>query len=166
MFLYGLYICGNYTLENGKTACQLNFSVYWTIFMFILLMLSEKSIMAFFFNFCLFKKFGKFSFGVYLLHYDLLNVVKLFESVYLDRSYLIFGFELFFALFFGMIFFYMVEYPFMNIGNLIINMMPIPKQPNEIIPFTPFKYVLSTSLSIIYFFSLFCFYLFFYYYIF
>ena len=166
MFFYGLFMCTDDYLKNGRTACQFKFSVFWTIFMFILLMVSEKSIITLFFNFPLFKKFGKFSFGVYLLHFDILNLVRLFNNITSNRSYLIFTLELAFALFFGMGFFYAVEYPLMYIGNLIMNMLPMPTQSNEIIPSLQFKYVSSTSLSIIYFITLVFFYLLFFYYIF
>ena len=72
-----------------------------------------------------FKKFGQFSFGVYLLHYEMFNVVYWFENtVVLKYPIMIIILELIISFTAGMIFFYLIENPMMNIGILIIKCLP------------------------------------------
>jgi peptidoglycan/LPS O-acetylase OafA/YrhL len=158
-FIYGLMLTtSSYMGHSIVGFCHYKYSVYWSCFI-ILLLLHQKSLFSVLINLSIFKKFGQFSFGVYLLHYEMLNVVYWFENtVVLKYPIMIIILELIVSFTAGMIFFYLIENPMMNIGNLIIKCLP--EQSNGNIFQKNSIYLTKHLISIIKFLFIFLFYFF------
>ena len=106
-----------YYYEKYKYSCQFTYGFYWSIFIFLMLF-AEKSNFTEFINYRVFKSYGKYSFGIYLLHHDAFMIARL---LYKDMSGLEFIFlTLCFSYLIGMLFFHIVEVPSMNLGNHLI----------------------------------------------
>ena len=120
MFLYGIKISSSFFIGNYYF-CDFKYGIYWSVFMFFLL-LEERSHFTEIINLSIFKKFGKYSFGIYLFHYEgfrIVNIIK--KNNFMNKSNIeIIIIELFFAFIFGMIFFHFVENPSMKFGNYLI----------------------------------------------
>ena len=106
-----------YYYDKYKYSCQFKYGFYWSIFMFLMLF-AEKSNFTDFINFRVFRNFGKYSFGIYLLHHDAFMIARLMNN---DISGLELIFlTLFFSYLIGMLFFHIIEVPSMNLGNYLI----------------------------------------------
>ena len=125
IFIYGLMLTtSSYMGQDIVNFCHYKYSVYWACFI-ILLLLHQKSLFSFIINLFIFKRFGKYSFGIYLFHFEALNVIYSIEKTkIMEYRPVIMIIELFSAFLFGMIFFYLIENPLMNLGNLIIRYLP------------------------------------------
>ena len=125
MFIYGLMLTtASYMGQDIVYFCHYKYSIYWACFI-ILLLLHPKSLFSFIINLLIFKNFGKFSFGIYLLHFEALNVIYLIENTkIMEYRPVVMIIQLFSAFLFGKIFFYLIENPLMNLGNLIIRHLP------------------------------------------
>ena len=68
------------------------------------------------------KKFGFYSFGMYLLHWETFKVVKYFsENNIIGQTSIEYTIlEFFIIYFYGVIFFHLIENPAMNLGDYII----------------------------------------------
>ena len=127
MFLYGIKWSSTYftTLPFFQEGCQFKFSIYWSIFIFVIL-LDKRSMFKDFLNFSFLKKSGKYSFGIYLLHVeiygiiDFLKVNNLIGKTFIETLIA----EIFLVYYFSKLFFYLIENPGMNIGNLLIKKIP------------------------------------------
>ena len=122
MLLYGAKQSTVYYDVNSYS-CQFTYGLYWAIFMLILLFLEKQnSIFSEFLNVSLIKNFGKYSFGIYLLHHDGLYGVQYLNKLnYMNKS----GIEmiilaLIIAYVLGLIFFHLIEVPSMNFGKYLI----------------------------------------------
>ena len=123
IFLYGLKLSSTFFIRN-KPFCHLKYSIYWSLFILHILF-TESSHFKDLINFQLLKKFGKYSFGIYLFHYEGFRVVNFFKiNNFINKSNIeIIIVELFVSYFYGMIFFYLIENPSINIGNNLIKMI-------------------------------------------
>ena len=121
MFFYGCKQSSIY-YDNHSYSCQFTYAIYWVTFMVLLLLLEENSYFLEFMNLSILKGFGKYSFGIYLLHYyGLMSVHYLTSKTLMNSS----GYEkiIFTATVcygFGFIFYHLVEVPSMNIGKYLI----------------------------------------------
>ena len=120
MFLYGLKRCSG-MFKKDDFPCTLKFSIYWSFFMFLIL-LQDRGFIKDLFNFSFLKKCGHYSFGIYLLHIEtfaLANFIR--NNGFMNQSaieLIILVIVICYA--YGAIFFHFIENPAMNMGNLII----------------------------------------------
>ena len=119
IFLYGLKISSRFFFKNPL--CDFKYSVYWAFVIFALL-LEERDSFTEIINLPIFKIFGKYSFGVYLLHYEGFQIVQyLKNNNIMNQSFMeIIVLELFISLLYGILFYYLIENPSMIFGNYLI----------------------------------------------
>jgi peptidoglycan/LPS O-acetylase OafA/YrhL len=120
MFIYGLKQCSGFFM-GGKFYCSLVYAIYWTLFIFIILN-HDRSLVLDFLNFSFFKKCGLYSFGIYLLHMESFAAVSyLRNNKFVSQSALeIVILDIFICYIYGIVFYYVIENPAMNIGNYLI----------------------------------------------
>jgi peptidoglycan/LPS O-acetylase OafA/YrhL len=128
MYIYGLKLNAKYfhnkTSTNFCLNCQYNESLYWSIFIFLLLFINPESILVNIFNLKLLKKFGLYSFGIYLLHFEPFAIVTfLSKKNIMNKTSIEYIITEFFGVYFlGAIFFRLIENPAMNLGNYFIKL--------------------------------------------
>jgi peptidoglycan/LPS O-acetylase OafA/YrhL len=120
MFIYGLKQCSGFFM-GGKFYCSLVYAIYWSLFIFIILN-HDRSLVLDFLNFSFFKKCGLYSFGIYLLHMESFAAVSyLRNNKFVSQSALeIVILDIFICYIYGIVFYYVIENPAMNIGNYLI----------------------------------------------
>ena len=128
MYIYGLKLNSknfhNKTSTNFFLNCQYNASLYWSIFIFLLLFINQESILSDIFNSKLLKKFGLYSFAIYLLHFESFGIVAILskKNIIGKTSIEYITTELFGVYVFGAIFYRLIENPAMNLGNYFIKL--------------------------------------------
>ena len=132
MYIYGLKICylSVYFPSNTTNSFfigQYNASLYWSVFIFLLLFINQESILADIFNTKFLKTFGLYSFGMYLLHFESYVIVAyLSKKDIIGKTTINFITIEFFAIYiFGAIFFRLIENPSMNLGNKLIKLVKL-----------------------------------------
>ena len=122
-FLYGLKLSSNSFFTNGKGFCGSNYGIYWNIFLALLLILDKETFFGSFINLPIFRVCGKFSFGMYLLHMEGFAIVhKIRDANIMSQSLLeTYILELTISILYGMVFYYLIERPLLNIGNILIS---------------------------------------------
>jgi peptidoglycan/LPS O-acetylase OafA/YrhL len=118
-FIYGIKLASKFF--SKKSLCDFKFSIYWSFLIFLLLF-EEQDCFTEILNLKILKKFGKYSFGIYLLHYDGFPIIEyLRKNGIMNKSFLeIIIIELMVSFSFGFLFFHCVEHPSMNFGNYLI----------------------------------------------
>ena len=119
IFLYGLKVSSSFFFK--EPLCNFKYSVYWG-FVILVLLLEERDCFTEIINLPIFKIFGKYSFGVYLLHYDGFRIVEYIKkNNIMNQSFMeIIILELFISLLYGILFYYLIENPSMIFGNYLI----------------------------------------------
>ena len=122
-FLYVLKLSSNSFFTNGKGFCGSNYGIYWNIFLALLLILDKETFFGSFINLPIFRVCGKFSFGMYLLHMEGFAIVhKIRDANIMSQSLLeTYILELTISILYGMVFYYLIERPLLNIGNILIS---------------------------------------------
>jgi peptidoglycan/LPS O-acetylase OafA/YrhL len=117
-FIYGLKLSNAF--YRPKIFCYISYGVYWSIYILILL-LDVQTCFTEVINLSIFKKFGKYSFGVYLLHVQGFRLVHyLIEEKFIRRlDFMILFLEIFISFIFGMFFYYFIENPLMKCANIL-----------------------------------------------
>ena len=121
-FFYGFKLSSTTVFSNGQGFCGNTYGIYWNFFVPLLLLLQKDSIFGYFINSPIFRICGKYSFGMYLLHMEGLALARAIRSVnFLSQSLLeAYLLVIIIAFFYGMIFYYLIERPLMNFGNILI----------------------------------------------
>ena len=121
MFLYGTRQSTIFYAKHSYS-CQFTYAIYWTAFMVLLLLLKEKSCFLEIMNLSILKKFGKFSFGIYLLHVHGLIIEEYIQSKIQMNSggleKIILVITICYGL--GLLFYHLIEVPSINLGNCLI----------------------------------------------
>lgn len=121
MFFYGFKIFGHFWRDHNSEYMNNNMNivsgVYWTVFLFLMLVGSPTYLTTFFSESSILKSCGKYSFGIYLLHPIFTNLVA-HDTFYTPRTS---GFErivqaLVGSYFVAVLFFYFLENVLMNIA--------------------------------------------------
>lgn len=122
MFLFGLRIFSNNWNEQNPEILRANknmFSgLYWSIFLFMMLIGEPTNhLTCLFANSPLLKSFGKYSFGIYLIHPMFIRLVRLYYFPHTDveRLLLVIGS----SYVSGVLWFYIVENPLINTANRV-----------------------------------------------
>jgi peptidoglycan/LPS O-acetylase OafA/YrhL len=124
MAIYGGKHHSNYYFQNNyefTTYFQFRYGIYWTIFIFLLL-IEKESRFSEIINLPILKKCVQYSFGIYLMHHDAIVAVKYLNSKNLMNKM---GLEiivlaLFLSYGVGLCFYHLIEVPSMNMGNCVI----------------------------------------------
>jgi peptidoglycan/LPS O-acetylase OafA/YrhL len=135
MFVFGLR-SGNEFYINKIYYCYISYGIYWAIYIFILL-LDGSSCFNEIINLSIFKKFGKYSFGIYLFHKEGFYFVNyLIQEKLIHKIGLVILFnELFTSFIFGIIFYFLVENPLMKLSNYLIEKIFASKHEKKITSF-------------------------------
>lgn len=121
MFLFGLRIFSGYWKEHNPEYLENNKNIvsgfYWSIFLFFFLVGEPNSLTRMFASSSILKNFGKYSFGIYLIHSMFIPIVK---ENYFPRT----DFERLLAVtvmayLSGVIWFHVVENPLINLANRV-----------------------------------------------
>ena len=101
---------------NGQFYCSLKYAIYWSLFIFMIL-LDEKNLL--FLSFSFFKKGDFYSFGIYLLHMESFAVISYIRNKkFMFQSSIEFVIlDIFVCYRLGKLFYFIIENPAMNIGN-------------------------------------------------
>ena len=120
IFFYGLKLSSKFFSRNSSL-CHFKYSIYWSFFI-LNLIFAESNHFTDFINLPILKNFGKYSFGIYLYHYEGFRVINFLKfNNYISNSNIeIIIIELFVSYLYGMIFFYLIEQSSMNFGNYLI----------------------------------------------
>ena len=118
IYMYGIKLSSLYLTPSIKDSHFFLISLYWTIFM-LLLILSKDNFLTHFFNGTFLHYCGKFSFGIYLFH---MGFIGYFYANYNDKVKLKFEIVLYSfigSFFVGALFYYLIERPLMKFAKKI-----------------------------------------------
>ncbi len=114
--IYGLRLSSRFYRPN--IYCYFSYGVYWSIYILILLFDGQSSFTEII-NLSIFKKFGKYSFGVYLLHLQGFGLIQYLidEKLIRKLDFMVLVLELCISYSFGILFYYLLENPLMKLAN-------------------------------------------------
>ena len=120
IFIFGLR-SGSLFYSKKEYYCYITYGIYWAIYILVLL-LDVRSCFNDIINLSIFKKFGKYSFGIYLLHHEGFWIINyLIRQKLIRRVDLVILFDEFFISFIlGIVFYFCIENPLMKCANLLI----------------------------------------------